>query len=316
MEKGLVVYDAVEGEVVFDVDREKETIWATQEEIAKLFGVDRTVVVRHLRNVFKEGELEEERVCAKNAHTATDGKVYQKKFYNLDAIISVGYRVNSKKATKFRVWATKVLKNCIVDGAAVNERRLKELPDEKLRQVEGALGLVARLIERTELEEGEAKGILEVIARYGKTLETIKEFDSGRVPVFLGSGKAKLVRNLTIGDVKNLAVEFGEFKAGEEAKFEQFLARMETEAGGKTVAEKAARLLYYVCNTRPFTEGNREIGAMVFIYFLTINDFRLSEGGETRISDRALTAIVLLISESKREEEELMVGLVTRLIEA
>ncbi|MBQ6320935.1 virulence RhuM family protein [Candidatus Saccharibacteria bacterium] len=316
MERGVVIYDATEGEVVFDVDKEKETIWATQEEIAQLFNVDRTVVGRHLRNIFRDEELEEERVCAKNARTAADGKTYLTKFYNLDAIISVGYRVNSKKATKFRVWATRVLKSYVVDGAAVNERRLKELPEEKLRQVEGALGLVARLIEKTELEEGEAKGVLEVIAQYGKTLETIKEFDSGQMPVLLGNGKTRrAVRGLTIGDVKNLAADFGEFREGEEEKFERFLERLTSEAGGKTVAEKAARLLYYVCNTAPFTEGNRQIGAVVFIYFLTINDFRLAEGGETRISDRALTAIVLLMAESKQEEEELMVGLVARLLE-
>ena len=323
MEKGLVIYDTVEGEVVFDIDKERETIWATQAEMAQLFSVDRTVIGRHLKNIFKDGELEERAVCAKNAHTAADGKTYLKKFYNLDAIISVGYRVNSKKATKFRVWATRVLKNYIVDGAAVNERRLRELPEAKLEKIEATLSLVGRLIERQELEEGEARGILEVIARYGKTVETIGEYDEGKI-LALGTGSGGIRRNLTIGDVRNLAENlreqqenkegFGELKS--EEKFEAFLGELATEAGGRSVAEKAARLLYYICNTMPFKEGNRQLGALLFIYFLTINDFRLAEGGETKISDRALTAMVLLIAESKREEKDLMISLVQKLLES
>ena len=311
---GLVRYEAVTGEVVFDLDKEKETIWATQAQIAQLFDVDRTVIGRHLRNIFKDGELEEERVCAKNAHTAKDGKTYATNFYNLDAIISVGYRVNSKKATKFRVWATSVLKKYVVEGVAVNERRLKELPEEKLKQVEATLGLVRRLMLKAELEEDEAKGILEVISRYGKTIETITEFDAGQIPILLGDEKTGLRRNLTIGDVKNLAADFGELK--DEEDFGGRLERLETDETGKTVAEKAARLLYFICNEEPFTEGNRQIGALVFIYFLTINDFRLSENGETKMSDRALTAMVLLIAESKPEEKELMIQVVTKLLES
>ena len=316
MEKELVIYKVEEGEVVFDIDQEKETVWATQEEIAKLFGVDRTVVGRYLRNIFKDEELEEERVCAKNARTAADGKTYQTKFYNLDAIISVGYRVNSKKATKFRVWSTSVLKKYIVEGAAVNERRLKELPEEKLKSVETTLGLVRRLMLKSELEEEEAKGILEVISQYGRTLETIKEFDSGAIPAFFNA-TGKMRRNLSIGDAKNLAenLKAGEFRTGQEERFGKFLVRLETEETGKTVAEKAARLLYFVVKTKPFEEANKEVGALLFIYFLTINDFRLSENGETKISDRALAAIVLLISESETKEKELMIQVVTKLLE-
>ena len=320
--KSLAVYDMEEGEVVFDIDREKETIWATQEEMATIFNVDRTVIGRHLRNIFKDEELDENRVCAKNAHTATDGKTYLTKFYNLDAIISVGYRVNSKKATKFRVWATSVLKRYVVDGAAVNERRLRELPEAKLMQLEGALSLVKRLMSKQELEEGEAKGILEVIARDGKTAATIKEFDEGEIPVvFAKSGKLR--RTLSLAEVKNLAenlreqtgasAEFGELK--DEVEFEKFLASLAGDEVGKSVAEKAARLLYYVVKGEPFRAGNRQIGALVFIYFLTVNDCQLSASGETKISDRALTAIVLLISESEKFEQELMVGLVAKLLE-
>ena len=320
MEKGLEIYRVEEGEVIFDIDKEKETIWATQEEISRLFNVDRTVVGRHLRNIFKDGELEEDRVCAKNAHTAADGKTYLTKFYNLDAIISVGYRVNSKKATKFRVWATTVLKKYIVDGAAVNEHRIRELPSAKLEQLEGALSMVRRLMSKTELEEGEAKGILEVISRYGKTVEIIQDYDAGEISVFKRVGELR--RTVSLAEVENLAENlreklhenngFGEPK--DEIKIERTLNGLAFDETGKTVAEKAARLLYFIVKEKPFLEGNRQIGALVFIYFLTINDCHLSDNGETKISDRALTAIVLLISESKSSEKELIIDLITKLL--
>ena len=320
MEKGLVKYEIEEGEVVFDIDRDKETIWATAEQIASVFGVTRRNIVMHLANIYKEGELETNRTWKENFQVQIEGnrQVKRKKnLYNLDAIISVGYRVNSKKATKFRVWATSVLKRYVVDGAAVNERRLKELPETKLLQLEGALSMVKRLMEKQELAEGEAKGILEVISRYAKAAETIKKYDEGEVPItFLKSGKLR--RNLTIGEVRNLAEnlreqqgegeEFGELKS--EISFEKFLNEMD-----KNVALAAAKLLYYVVKKEPFKAGNREIGALLFIYFLTINDCSLSSSGETKISDRALTAIALLIAESDKDEEELMVGLVAKLLE-
>ena len=165
-EKRIEIYEGLSGEVVFDVDADNETIWATQAQIAELFGVDRTVVGRHMRNIFNSGELDEAVVCAKNAHTTQHGavkgkmQVHEVKIYNLDAIISVGYRVNSKKATKFRIWATSVLRRYLNDGVAVNEKRLKELAMrrevKKLHDVEGMMALVRRLTARNELDAGEA----------------------------------------------------------------------------------------------------------------------------------------------------------------
>lgn len=323
MEKGLVKYEVEEGEIVFDIDQDKETIWATQEEMAKIFDVDRTVIVRHLRNIYRDGELDESRTCAKNAQVQMEGGrevKREKKLYNLDAIISVGYRVNSKKATKFRVWATSVLKRYVVNGAAINERRIKELSGEKLESLEGTLSMVRRLMTKTELGDGEAKGILEVISRYGKTVETINEYDDGSATVFTKAGKMR--RTLSLAEVENLAEnlreklnkgeEFGELK--DELRMEGFLNSLTSDRMGSTVAEKAARLLYYISSKEPFVGGNRQIGALVFIYFLTINDCHLAEDGETKISDRALTALVLLISESEPKEEELIIDLITKLL--
>lgn len=324
MERAVIIYDAAEGEVVFDIDKEKETIWATTEDIAQLFGVQRAAITKHLNNILKDGELEEERICSVLEHMhKSNGRTYRKKVYNLDAIISVGYRVNSKKATKFRIWATKVLKNYIVGGVAVNEKRVKELSSEKLEEVEATLRMVRRLIVGTELDEGEAKGVLEVIARYGKTIETIGEFDAGRILVSERRGKVK--KQLTIGEVVNLAEnlkeereekgKFGEFRLEGKKRIEEFLDFLEREDSGETIAEKATRLLYFFVKNEPFKEGNSQIGALIFIYYLTVNDFHLSENGETKISDRALTAIVLLMMESKQEEKELIIEVVRKLLE-
>ena len=325
MKNDLIKYEVEEGEVVFDIDRDKETIWATQAEMARLFDVKPQNITIHLRKIYEDGELEVRATCKENLQVRIEGgrRVQRRqKLYNLDAIISVGYRVNSKKATKFRVWATSVLKRYVVDGAAVNERRLKELPEAKLMQLEGALSMVKRLMEKQELAEGEAKGILEVISRYSQATENIKKYDEGEVPViFARSGKLR--KTLTIGEVRNLAEklreqqgegeEFGEMK--DEVGLEKFLNGLAEDSAGKSVAEKAAKLLYFVAKGEPFKAGNRQIGALLFIYFLTVNDCSLSADGETKISDRALTAIVLLIAESERSEEELMVGLVAKLLE-
>ena len=319
----LEIYKMVEGEVVFDVDREEETIGATQAQISKVFGVDRTVVGRHLRNIFKDGELIEKSVCAKNAHTAADGKTYQVRMYNLDAIISVGYRVNSKKATDFRIWATKTLKNYVTKGIVVNERRLKELPERRLREVEGMMAVVQRLIQRNELDVGEANGVLEVITRYTRSFEALKEYDDGHIVLSRGRrARKKLTAVAAIDFIGNLreSLSAGElFGKMRDESFYGIIEAVDQSFDGKdlygTVAEKAANLLYLVIKDHPFYDGNKRIGALLFIIYLTMNDFNLAKNGETKISDRALTAVALLIAESEPEEKGLIVALVCKLLE-
>lgn len=327
--KQVEIYKGLTGEVVFRVDDEGETIWATQEQMSRVFGVDRTVIGRHIRNILKDGELEEERVCAKNAHTAKDGKKYRTNFYNLDMIISVGYRVNSKKATNFRIWATKVLKNYVVNGVAVNEQRLKVLAEkkeiEKLHKVEEMMGLVRRLTTRSELGAGEANGILEVITKYAGSFRTLEEYDDGYIDLkFLNKKKSQkeLTVEMCTRAVEQLRqnVEGGELfgkKRGE--MFEGNLVAIFQSFEGKelypSIPEKAANLLYFVIKDHPFYDGNKRIGALLFILFLTLNDCHLTTKGETKISDRALTAIALLIAESEPKEKGLIVSLVCKLLE-
>lgn len=324
MEKSVEIYKVHEGEIIFNVDVSKETIWATQEQLAKLFGVDRTVVGRHIRNIFRDGELEEDSVCAIFAHTATDGKTYQVKMYNLDAIISVGYRVNSKKATDFRIWATKVLHHYVVDGVAVNEHRLKELDSKKLHEIEGALGIVKRLVAASDLSADEAGGILEVITKYSPSFKALQEFDEGHIS--FTKGKKRTIKLLNESDCTDIIASLKKNVKGDDLfgkprgdAFKSSLGAISQTYDDKdvypSIAEKAANLLYLVIKDHPFYDGNKRIGALLFVIFLTINDYHLTENGETKISDRALTALALLIAESNPSEKGLLTALICKLLE-
>lgn len=327
-EKRIEIYQGAEGEVIFDVDTEGETIWATQEQIAQLFGVNRTVIGRHIRNIIKEGELEEKSICAKNAHMVNN-RIYEATVYNLDAIISVGYRVNSKKATNFRIWATSVLRRFVTDGVAVNERRLLTLRErkdlKKLRDVEEVMGLVRRLTERSLLDAGEANGIIEVISKYAGSFKTLEEYDEGHIDLSFMNAK-KRGRELTIETCQKAVLQLRENVKGSElfgkernGSFAGSLSAIFQSFNGKelypSVAEKAANLLYFIIKDHPFYDGNKRIGALLFVLFLTLNDYHLTDKGETKISDRALTAIALLIAESEPKEKGLITSLVCRLLE-
>ncbi len=358
-EKRIEIYQGAEGEVVFDVDDAGETIWATQAQLAQLFGVDRTVIGRHLKNIYAEGELVEKVVGAKNAHVGTDGGTSAKnahvedlqretcretiitqneggrtirrkvKIYNLDAIISVGYRVNSKKATQFRIWATSVLKRFVTDGVAVNERRLKLLAQQKeikkLHDVENMMGIVRRLTMGNILDAGEANGILEVISKYTGSFKALEEYDAGKIDLRF-MNKRQSQKELTVEmcneAVRNLRKNVGGSdlfgkKRGEifDGNLKTIFQSFDSKELYPSIAEKAANLLYFIIKDHPFYDGNKRIGALLFILFLTINNYNLTSNGETKISDRALTAIALLIAESEPKEKVLIVSLVCKLLE-
>ncbi len=328
-EKRIEIYQGAEGEVVFDVDAEGETIWATQAQMATVFGVNQPAIARHLKNIFESGELDKNSVYSKMEYTATDGKNYKVNAYNLDAIISVGYRVNSKKATQFRVWATNVLRRYLTSGVAVNERRLEDIRARKdaarLREVEEMMGIVRRLTTAKLLDAGEANGVLEVISRYAGSFKTLEEYDDGHINLkFLNKKRAQ--KDLTVQACEQAISQlrqnvqggelFGKKRGG--AFDGSLLAIFQSFEGRElypSVPEKAANLLYFIIKDHPFYDGNKRIGALLFILFLTLNDYHLTEAGETKISDRALTAIALLIAESEPKEKELIVSLVCKLLE-
>ncbi len=315
------------GEVVFNVDESHSTIWATQEQIAQLFDVQVPAIARHLSNIYKSGELQLDATFSKMEKVQLEGSRKVKrhiKLYNLDAIISVGYRVNSKKATDFRIWATKVLRRYVLDGVAVNRPRLKELDAKKLRELEGALSIVKRLVAASELSAGEAGGILEVITKYAPSFQALQEFDEGHIS-FL-KGKKRTTKTLTLTECESIIAQlrvnvkggelFGKPRGGAfDSSLGAILQTFDGEDVYPSISEKAANLLYLVIKDHPFYDGNKRIGALLFIVFLTINDCHLTTGGETKISDRALTALALLIAESNPTEKQLLISLICKLLE-
>jgi death-on-curing family protein len=326
MEKGVEIYKVAKGEVIFNVDATGETIWATQAQIAQLFETGLPTINYHLSKIYSDHELDEARTAKEIFAVRKEGnrEVRRKiKVYNLDAIISVGYRVNSRKATDFRIWATKVLHHYVVDGAAINERRLKELDTKKLHEIEGALGIVKRLVAASELSAGEAGGILEVITKYAPSFKALQEFDEGHISFAKGK---KATKTLTpsecidiISQLKRNVKGDALFGKPRSSAFEASLSAISQTFDGKdvypSIAEKAANLLYLVIKDHPFYDGNKRIGALLFVVFLTINDYHLTKNGETKISDRALTALALLIAESNPSEKGLLVALICKLLE-
>ena len=331
-EKQIEIYKGLKGEVVFNVDAEGETIWATRAQIAQIFGVTPRNITDHLRNNYETGELDEKRTRKKNFLVQTEGNRSVRRevdLYNLDMIISVGYRVNSKKATNFRIWATNVLKRYVTDGVAVNERRLLALSQQheikKLHNVEDMMAIVRRLTTRNELDAGEANGVLEVISKYAGSFKTLEEYDDGKISLkFLNKkrGQKELTIEMCERAVEQLKkkVKGGELfgkKRGEmfDGSLTSIFQSFDDKDLYPSVPEKASNLLYFVIKDHPFYDGNKRIGALLFILFLTINDCHLTKNGETKISDRALTAIALLIAESEPKEKPLIVSLVCKLLE-
>lgn len=330
MKNQIEVYKIEKGEVILNVDGKEETIWATQAQIAQLFDVKPQNITYHLRNIYNENELNEDRTCKESLQVQDEGGVSVRrkvKMYNLDAIISVGYRVNSKKATDFRVWSTKVLHNYLTKGVAINERRLKSIDSKRLKEVESMMGVVRRLITRQALDAGEANGVLEVISRYSTSFQTLKEYDDGFIDLSsINAKSSKKQKQLTpefclevIEGLKKSVDGSDLFGKPRGSSFKGSIENIYQSYNGEdlypTVAEKASHLLYFIIKDHPFYDGNKRIGSLLFIVFLTMNDQHLTKNGETKISDRALTALALLIAESNPQEKELITSLIRKLLE-
>ena len=323
----LEIYQGAEGEVFFDVDEMNQTIWAEQGKIAELFEVDRTVISRHLRNIFADEELEVEKCVKEEVEERLEGgrRIARKiKKYNLDVIISVGYRVNSKKATKFRIWASSIIKRYMTEGVAVNYDLVKKLPEqsEKLQNLEETLGIVRRMLTETSLSANEANGVLEVVTKYADSFATISEYLNNKI-IFSVDTRAR--RDLSEVEIENYISDLRE-RLNESEKFGVLTEnnRGETLISARiqnlfersdSVARRAAKLLYFIVHEKPFLEGNQQIGALLFVVYLSVNFFQLNEQGETKMSDRALTALVLLIAESRSEEKGLMLNLICKLLD-
>lgn len=321
----IVIYEDINGDIKLDVSLENDTLWLSQKQLEVLFDRDKSVISRHIKNIFKENELDKNAVVAKNATTATDGKVYQVEYYNLDMIISLGYRVNSKRATSFRVWATKILKDYLVNGYSINNKRLQQ---KGLKELNETISLLKDTISKTQLELSEAKGLLDVIINYSRTWTLLQGYDEDSLKIDFISQKAKFILDIDeakigIEKLKNQLIKkgeatelFGREKAGE---FEGILRNIYQTFGGvdllESVEEKAANLLYYIIKGHPFNDGNKRIGAFIFILFLTKNNRLYKSNGELKINDNALVALSLMTAKSDPKQKETIINLIVNILQ-
>lgn len=319
---GVVIYQTKDKKIKIEVKLGQETVWLTQHQIAKLFAKGRTTITEHIRNVFKEGELNEKTVCREFRRTGSDGKEYTVQHYNLDIIISVGYRVKSLRGTQFRIWATNVLRNHLINGYTLNEKRLKEQA-QKLHALQRAVKLIGSMKDKKQLEYKEAIGLLEVISDYNYALGILDDYDYKKLKISHTSKgeKFKLTYSQAMKVVQALGEKFGGsdlFGKEKDSSFKSSIATIYQTFNGKelypSVEEKAANLLYFVVKNHSFVDGNKRIAASIFLWFLEANGLLYREDGSKRIADNALVALTLMIAESDPVEREVIVTLVVNLI--
>ena len=313
----IILYLSEDGQAALDVHLQDETVWLTQAQMEKLFQRDQSVISRHVNNVFKEGELQHQGNMQK-MHIANSDKPVA--FYNLDVIISVGYRIKSQLGTQFRIWATSVLKDHLVRGYSLNQRRLAEKGVEEVRQV---LSLLAGTLESHNLVSDEGLAVLEVINRYAKTWKLLLQYDENNlsVPETKHVAKSGLeidkVRQAIAALKKELMIrkEASEIFGQERGNaLSGIIGAVQQTFGGKdlypSVEEKAAHLLYFVIKDHPFTDGNKRIGSFLFLLFLEKNHLL----DERSFSNMALVALALLTAVSESGQKDLMIRLIVNLI--
>ena len=322
----IIIYQTADNQTQIDVRMENDTVWLTQAQMADLFQKDRTVISRHIRNVFKEGELDESLVCAKFALPKKYGrrKGYMQEaeatIYNLDVIISVGYRVKSQRGVQFRQWANRVLKQYLIKGYAINER----LRHEQISELRQLVQVVSRTLQHREQENTiETQDLLDVVVDYTYALDTLDNYDYERLTIdqttkvasFHATYENAMEQIQRLRDKFGASVLFGNEK---DDSFKSSIGQIYQTFGGEelypSVEEKAAMLLYLVTKNHSFSDGNKRIAATLFLWFLNNNKILYNSDGSKRIADSTLVALTLMIAESKTEEKDVMVKVVVNLI--
>ena len=322
-ENKILIYQTEDGQTQIDVRLENDTVWLTQAQMVDLFQTTKQNVSLHVGNVFKEGELEQEATVKEYLTVQKEGKrdvTRQVKYYNLDVIISVGYRVKSKRGTDFRIWARKVLKDYLVKGYAVNERIRKEQIGE-LRQLVGMLG---RTIQNQPLlSNEETKALFEVVTDYTYALDTLDNYDYQRLTIQKTTKDEPFhaTYDNAMEAIDDLRKKFGGstlFGNEKDDSFKSSIGQIYQTFGGEelypSVEEKAAMLLYLVTKNHSFSDGNKRSAATLFLWFLNNNHVLYRPDGTKRIADSTLVAITLMIAESRTEEKDVMVKVVVNLI--
>lgn len=319
----IVIYQSEDGKTVLDVRLEDDTVWLSQQQMSELFQTDRTVISRHIRNIYKDGELEEISTCAKNAQVRMEGNRMVTRsipYYNLDMIISVGYRVNSIRGVKFRQWASSVLKQYLIKGYVVNESMRKKQVAE-LRQLVQMLGRTLRHSPDPLKEEQSA--LVDVVVDYTYALDTLDDYDYQRLGIknTTAHGAFRATYEGAMQEIRQLREKFGGsalFGNEKDDSFRSSIGQIYQTFDGMelypSVEEKAAMLLYLVVKNHSFSDGNKRIAATLFLWFMNNNGILYREDGTKRIADNTLVAITLMIAESRTEEKDVMVSVVVNLI--
>jgi hypothetical protein len=321
MGKGeIIIYQTANGSTSIDVKLEQETIWLTQKQIAELFGTKRPAITKHLKNIFLSGELDEHSTCSILEHMGNDGKQrYQTTYYNLDAILSVGYRVNSKNATRFRIWANKVLKEYLIKGYAVKDN-IKLEQYEDLKQT---IKVLANVLDHKTLEYSEATGLLRVVTDYAYALDTLDRYDYQQLEIDKTTNKEQFIATYenAMAAIDELREKFGGsslFGNEKDQSFKSSIGAIYQTFGGQdlypSVEEKAAMLLYLVTKNHSFSDGNKRIAAFLFLWFMERNGILYNPDGSKRIGNNTLVALTLMIAESRTEEMDTMMKVIVNLI--
>ncbi|MDF3014280.1 MAG: Death-on-curing family protein [Cellvibrio sp.] len=322
MDNQIKLYQTESGSTQLEVKLENDTLWLNLLQLTELFGRDKSVISRHLKTIFDSGELMKEAVVAKNATTAADGKTYQVEYFNLDAIISVGYRVNSIKGTQFRIWATNILRQHLVQGYTLNKSRF----EQNAQELEQALTLIRKTAQSPELNTDSGRGLVEIVSRYTQTFLWLQRYDEGLLdePQGCEGGVLPTSEEATqsLENLKRVLIERGEatdlFAKAHGDGLAATLGNLDQTIFGEpaypTIESKAAHLLYFIVKNHPFTDGNKRSGAFLFVDFLHRNKKLFTARGEPIINDTGLAALTLLVAESDPKQKEVLIRLIMNML--
>jgi len=321
----IKIYKTKEGNTSIEVKLEKETVWLNLNQISELFGRDKSVVSRHINNIFKEGELDKSSTVANIATVQKEGKrdlVRKIDFFNLDIIISVGYRIKSKRGTEFRIWANQILKDYLIKGYSINIKKLEQ-QTKQLNQLKETIKILGNTLEYKELSNDESKALLKIISDYSYALEILDQYDYQTLKIENISRKEvyKLTYEEAIKQIELVKKTYGNsdlFGREKDNSFKSSISTIYQTFDGNelypSIEEKAANLLYFIVKNHSFSDGNKRIAAFIFLFFLETNNLLYTNAGEKRIADNALVALTLMIAVSKPDEKETIVKVIISLI--
>ncbi len=323
--KQIKIFKSDDGSTEIEVRVENNTVWLNQYQISDLFLTDRTSIGRHISNIYRTKELDENSTSAKIAQVRKEGKRTvnrQISLYNLDVILSIGYRVNSDRGRQFRVWANKILSEYLMKGYALNERKLKA-QNNQLNQLKQSVKILSKVVNYKTLTNDESIGLLKIISDYAYALDILDQYDYQKLEITDTSGKEtyQLTYDEAIAQIRTAKVAHGNselFGREKDDSFKSSLSAIYQTYGGQdlypSIEEKAANLLYFITKNHSFSDGNKRIAAFLFLYFLERNGILFDSNGEKRIADNTLVALTLMIAVSKPDEKDTMTKVVVNLI--